>query len=398
MRGHIRKRGKTSWAIVLPVGRDPITGKKKYRWIKGGRTKKEAESKLAEVIHQMETGMFIEPSKMTVADYLKQWLSDYASTNVRPRTHERYTGIVERHLIPAVGQIKLVELRPAHIQAMYSKSLNAGRLDGKPGGLSARTVLQHHRILSEALSHAVKWNLVARNVANAIDPPRPQRKEMTALDTQDVVRLLKATEGTIHNAIFHLAVYTGLRRSEILALAWKNVDLDLVTLSVVRVMHQLPGGRVAFDEPKTAKGRRLVDLSPDTALLLRSHKRQQASLREELGDHLSEEDLVFSHPDGSHVLPATVSQAFRRIANRLGLPTQRFHDLRHTHASLLLKGGYHPKIVQERLGHASIMTTLDTYSHVTQGLQALAARGFADMLRGEDQPQEVELPAPVSAD
>jgi integrase len=381
MRGHIRKRSKNSYTIVLDVGKDPATGRRKQQWLSVRGTKKDAERKLAELANQLDTGGFVKPTRLTIADFLSQWLRDYAQTSVRARTFLRYQQIVERHLIPHMGRIPLTELRPQHIQAMYAQSL-AARLDGKPGGLSPRTLLQHHRVLSEALSHAVQWGLASRNVAKAVDAPRYDRTEIATMDADDVHRLLSEAHGTMYYSLIHLAVFTGLRRGELLGLRWKDVDLDLADLSVSQVLHRLPGKRTVFAEPKTQKARRVVALSPTAILTLRAHRERQEADRESVGRIPAADDLVFSQPDGSPILPDTVTHAFYRIAEKAGLKGFTFHDLRHTHASLMLSQGIHPKVVQERLGHATISTTLDIYSHVAPHIQTQAALQFEEALSG----------------
>ncbi len=239
----------------------------------------------------------------------------------------------------------------------------------------------------------MKWGLVGRNVAQAVDPPRPVHSEMSTLDSERVRRFLEAARATVYYPMWHLDVFTGLRRSELLGLRWKDIDLDMAALSVVQVIHRLRDGRIIFQEPKTQKGRRQVALGPSAVLGLRAHRDCQQALRAALGAPLGDEDLVFSKPDGSPFLPDTVTHAFRRIADRVGLKGVRLHDLRHTHASLMLRQGVHPKIVQERLGHSTIAVTLDTYSHVTPGLQEAAALKFEEELADApvDRTQEVPL-------
>lgn len=379
MRGHIRKRSKGSWTIVLSLGRDPQTGKKKYQWQSVKGTKKQAEKVLADLLHRLDTGMFIKPTKHTVAELLRQWQRDYVATSVRPVTAEGYAQKVNSYIIPNLGSIALSNLQPSHLQAFYRKLLENGRMDGT-GGLSPRSVLHVHRILNEALTHAVKWGLVARNVAQAVDPPRAPRKEMETLDVEGVERLLNKSEGTLYHPLIHLTVYTGLRRSELLGLRWRDIDLDMATLSIVQVLHRLRDGRIVFQEPKSQKSRRQVALSPTAVLALRDHKVRQESERMLMGIPLTPDNLVFSHLDGSPFLPDTVSHAFLKIARRAGLNGIRFHDLRHTHATLMLQQGIHPKIVSERLGHSTVSLTLDIYSHVTPGLQQAAALRFEEGL------------------
>jgi len=380
MRGHLVKRGKNSWSVVLFLGRDPATGNKKYQWHSVKGPKKNAERVLAEMLYQMDNGGFVQPTKCTVREFLRQWLKDYAASNVRPLTAEGYAQKIERHIIPALGKITLTDLQPSHIQAFYRDSLERGRLDGK-GGLSPRTVLHIHRILYSALSYAVRWNLVARNVAQAVDPPRSGRKQMRTLDVEGVNRLLEASKGTLYQPLIHLAVYTGLRRSELLGLRWRSVDLDMSTLAVVQILHHLKDGRIVFQEPKSLKGKRQVALSPSAVMALREYKHRQELERLLIGISLSPDDLVFANPDGSPFLPDSVTHAFIKIVRSTGLEGIRFHDLRHTHASLMLRQGVHPKIVSERLGHATVAITLDTYSHVTPGLQEAAALRFEEGLQ-----------------
>ncbi|MCH8205632.1 MAG: site-specific integrase [Chloroflexi bacterium] len=379
-RGHIRQRAKGSWTLTVELPADPTTGKRQHMYETVRGTKRDALRRLSDLQTEVDAAGFVKPSRMTLGEFLEQWLRDYAKMKVRPRTLEGYQGIVRAHLIPKLGSIPLSELQPAHLQHYYSDALENGRLDGKEGGLSARSVLHHHRVLSKALLHAVKWKLTAQNVAKAVDPPSPRRTEIALLDTAAIGRLLEAAQGTVYFPMIHLALYTGLRRSEFLGLRWADVNLDMATLSVVRVMHKLRDGRIIFQEPKTAKGRRLVALSPTAVLALRAHREHQEADRAAVGDPLADDALVFSHLDGSPFLPDSVSHAFTKIVRRAGLKKVRLHDLRHAHASLMLRQGIHPKIVQERLGHSTIAITLDTYSHVTPGLQEAAALKFDEEL------------------
>ncbi len=385
MRGHIRKRGK-SWSIVVELGRDPVTGKRKQQWqsIKG--TKKDAERALAKIIHDLDKGISVKPTKMTVGEFLEQWLKDYVASNTSPRTAERYTQMIRLHLIPNLGNIPLSQLRPDHVQSFYARALDHGRIDGK-GGLSNRSVHHLHRVLSEALSHAVKWGLAVRNVCSAVDPPRPEKKETTTLASEDVPRLLEEaraledTSGNPYYMLFLTALHTGMRRGELLGLRWCDVDLDMATISVNRSLQVLRDGGLVVREPKTPKARRLIAMTPSLASELREHQSNQEIVRAAIGKRLNAEDLVFGQMNGEPLNPNTVSPAFAKVANRAGLKL-RLHDLRHSHATLMLKAGIHPKIVSERLGHATVAFTLDTYSHVVPGLQEAAAVRFDEVLQG----------------
>jgi len=375
MRGHITKRGKNSYTIVLNLGIDPQTGKRKQQWVSVKGTKKEVEKRLSELLHQLDTGTFIKPGKTTLAEFLERWLKDYAWPNLSPRTAEGYEHIIRRHFIPALGNMTLTQLKPEHLQRYYSEKLGSGRCDSS-GGLSAQTVRHHHTALHKALETAVEWGLLSRNPADAVSPPRVQRPEMQTWNEDDMTRFFEATKDTPYYALFYLALFTGMRRSELLALRWQDVDFILSQVYVSRSLHVLKGGKVVFRSPKTAKGRRTVALPPSAILLLKEHWEKQKLERAMLGIPLTDDDLVFSHFDGKPLLPNTVTHAWIKLVRRTGLKAIRLHDARHTHASLMLKQGIHPKIVQERLGHSSIQITLDTYSHVAPGLQEAAAKRF----------------------
>ncbi|GAI28115.1 unnamed protein product, partial [marine sediment metagenome] len=206
------------------MGRDPETGKRKQQTLTVRGSKKDAERELRAVLTRIEGGAHVKPVKLTVAEYLEQWLQSYVDSNVGPRTGERYIEIIHAHLIPALGSIPLIALRSQHIQTYYGKALKSGRRDGN-GGLSAQTVRHHHRVLYEALKHAVKHGILIRNVAEAVDPPRPEHKEMVTLAPEHVNKLLEAVRDTPYYDLFYTAIYTGLRRSELLALQWSHIDL-----------------------------------------------------------------------------------------------------------------------------------------------------------------------------
>mgnify|MGYP000382577321 CR=1 FL=1 len=379
MRGHIKKRSKNSWTIVLSLGHDPQTGKKKYLWHSVKGTKRDAEKVLAELLHQVDTGGFVKPGRLTVATFLERWLLDYVWPLLSPKTAEGYQDIVRRHLIPKLGQIPLTELKPKHIQEFYAKALSSGRLDGK-GGLSPNSVLRYHQCLHSALGSADKWGLVARNVADAVDPPRANKHRLNTVDEDGIKSILQAAQSTPYYALFYCALFTGMRRSELLAIRWCDVDLLMGQISVTRSLHYLRNRTVIFRAPKSVKGRRMVALSPSTCIVLRERRGTQEALYTMMGKRLEDSDLVFSQPDGRPLLPDSVTHAWVKLVRKVGFDGVRLHDARHTHASLLLKQGIHPKVVQERLGHASIAITLDTYSHVYPGLQEAAALKFDQLL------------------
>jgi len=372
MRGHIVKRYKDSYSIAITLPKDPTTGKCKKKWFTVKGTKKDAEKRLAELLHQLDTGAYMEPGKTTLGEFLERWLKDYAKPNLSPRGFDRYHGIVEVHLIPEMGNITLTQLRSDHLQSHYTSMLNKG--------LSAGTIRYHHAVIHKALQTAVKWGIVSRNVADGVDIPRVRRIEMQTWDEDDIDRFLEAAKESPYYALFYLALYSGMRRGELLALRWCDVDFIFSQVSVSRSLHQLKDGSYIFTQPKSAKSRRTIALSPSPILMLRDHKEKQAALWAAIGKPLTDDSLVFSTLEGKPFRPNTVTYAWKMLAAKAGAKPIRLHDARHTHASLMLKAEIHPKIVQERLGHASISMTLDTYSHVSPGLQAAAAQRYDDLL------------------
>jgi integrase len=375
MRGHVRERGKGNWYAVLST-QDPQTGKRKVRFIRleSATGKREAQQALARIITELDSGTFVEPNKVTVAAFLVRWLA-YIETQVQPRTVRFYAEQVA-NLTPALGRVPLSKLKPEHISDAYSAALAGGRRDGKPGGLSARSVHHMHRVLKQALGQAMKWGAVSRNVASLVKPPKVNRIEMKTLNLDQAAKVIElARSETIFVPIL-LGLLCGLRRGEICALRWRNIDLDSGQLSVVATIEEARGG-MREKSPKNGKGR-TVALPPMLVAELRRHRLQQAEWLLRLGVRLSNDHYVCAREDGEMVWPASIGRAFRTFLRHHHLPLVRFHDLRHSHATHLLQAGVHAKVASERLGHSSIGITLDTYSHVLPGMQEDAvAKGDA---------------------
>lgn len=379
MQGHIRKRGKDSWTVVLDMGRDPTTGKRRQVWRSVKGTKREAQALLVQLLHQRDTGIEQMPGKQTVGEFFDRWLQDYASVNVAPATLLQYRWAVARHIVPALGRLPLTKLRPGHIQSFYADRLQRGRTDGS-GGLSPKTVLHIHRLLREVLGHAVRWQVLPRNPADAVNAPRAERHEPPMLTPEDVRHLLVVAAEGQYGALVHTAVMTGLRRGELLGLCWRDVDLDGAALHVHRAVQWLPGRGWTFRQPKTPRSRRTVALAQPTVRVLREHRLVQLEERLALGKAYDDHDLVFASSVGTPISTTTLRRMWTRIRQASGNPDLRFHDLRHTHATLLLLDGVNPKVVSERLGHSTVGMTLDTYSHVLPHLQEEAAEGLGRLL------------------
>jgi len=377
MRGHIEKRSKSSYSIKVSLGKDANTGKYKYQWTTVRGHKKDAEKRLSEILHQLDTGTFMKPGKVTVGEYLDQWLMDYRAT-IAPNTAQTYEFFIERHIKPAIGQLPLTSLKPEHLQRLYSNKLSSGRCNGS-GGLSGRSVRYIHVTMHRALKSAARLGMVSRNAADSVDAPGVEHHEMRTMCEDDIQAFLETAKSTPYYTLFYLALFTGMRRSELLALRWSDLDFLICQASINKTLHRLNNGEIIFRETKTAKSRRMVALSPRTCLVLQEYHQKQEQDRLLAGNLLQESDLVFSQLDGTPLLPDSVTHAFMVLARRIGLKGIHLHSARHTHATLMLKQGVHPRVVQERLGHASIAITLDVYSHVMPGLQEVAARRFDDI-------------------
>jgi integrase len=381
-RGSLRQRGKNVFNVSVSLGRDPTTRKYRYQWVTVHGSKKDAEKKLVELLHQIDTGGYVKPGKTTLGEFFDRWLRDYVRPNLSPRTYEGYEEICRHHLAPFFGNLTLNELKAEHLQRYNSEKLSSS--------LSAMTVRHHHTVLHKALQTAIKWELISRNPADAVEPPKVVRHEMKTWNNDEVNQFLESAKGTPYYALFYTLLYTGLRRSEALALRWQDVDLLGCQISVSRSMHYLRGGKVIFRQTKTDKSQRTVALSPSTSLMLSDYRKNKEAESIPIGRALSDSDLVFSDIEGKPFLPNSVTHAWIKLVRHTGLKSIRLHDARHTHASLMLKQGIHPKIVQERLGHSSISITLDTYSHVAPGLQEAAARRFDDAMRVSHNEHEKE--------
>ena len=375
MRGYITKRHKSSYSIAVSLGRDPVTGKHKQHWETVKGTKAEAERRLNELQAELFKGTFVKPQKVTVGEYLTDWLENTARIQISPTTYRGYRYIINRHLIPALGGMYLSNLNGPIIQRYYAQKLKEPRLDGKPGTITARTVSSHHRVLHRALRSAVTCGLISRNMADDTEPPSPENKEIKPMTVSQMNTFLTKLKGSSYYELFYTMLFTALRRSEILALRWQDIDLHNGQLTVNRVVHYI-NRQFIFREPKTEKSKATIALTPSTVTLLEDFKQRRAGEYILLGKELQGADLAFCGIDGLPLSPDTISRYWQRFVNRIGMPGIRLHDARHTHATLMLKGGVNIKVIQERLRHTRIETTLNVYSHVLPGMQEGAAKIF----------------------
>jgi integrase len=312
-----------------------------------------------------------------MGEYLEQWLRDYAVGSVAPTTLSSYEMIIRVHLRQAMEHVPITRITPQAIQSYLTQK--------QAQGLSSTTIRHHYNVLNEALKHAVRWGLLARNPTDMIDPPRRRTQEMRYWDEEQVrLFLVEAKRSSRFYPLYLTAVLTGMRQGELLALTWKTIDLTMGTASVQRTQYRL-GRRLLVKHPKSAKSRRVValpDVLTDELRRLRDQRRKEQEL---VGDDHEDQGLVFCQLNGKPLHANNiVRRDFRKIIERARLPRIRFHDLRHSHATHLLHQGVNPKIVQERLGHSSPAFTLAVYSHVVPGMQEQAARRLAERLLGSD--------------
>lgn len=357
--GSLYKRKDGLWVAQIYA-----QGTKLYKYCK---TQGEARDWLQETRNQMQGGLALATSQITITQFLKQWLESYEAS-LRPKTFQQYEQIVKQYIVPRIGRIKIRELRPDHIQALYNANLKEGK--------SPRTVLLIHAVLHRALNQALKWSLIVRNPVQGTTHPKFRRKEMRTLTDTQVRDLLRVVKGSRYEALYLLAVSTGLREGELLGLKWSDLEWTSRRLMVQRQLQRLRGGGLVFSEPKSQAGKRAVVLSSTVISRLKSHRVIQAYIRLFAGEHWQEKDLVFPSTIGTPWDPRNLYKHFKILLKQAKLPDIRFHDLRHTAATLMLQQGIHPKIVQERLGHADISLTLNTYSHVLPNIQEEAAEKF----------------------
>ncbi len=369
---------------MLDLDRDPQTGRRRQKWHSGYPTKRAAQAALADLIGSVNHGVYVAKSRQTVAEFAAEWLAAITPT-VRPATLYSYTRNLRLHVVPYVGTAPLVAVDAGTLNGLYSQLLAEGRKDHAAGGLSPRSVRYVHTIAHRMLKDAMKWGRLTRNPADAADPPKSTSSgspDMVTWTADELARFLDGARTTDrHWPAYLLLATTGMRRGEALGLRWVDLDLTAsraaIRQTVVTVNHE-----VQLGTPKTAKGRRTVTLDAVTVAALREHRKAQAAERLLIGAGWRDHDLVFAKVDGTPLHPERFSRSFAERARQLGLPRIRLHDLRHGWATMALAAGVHPKVVQERLGHASISITLDTYSHVSPALHGEAAETVAALVFG----------------
>ena len=326
-----------------------------------GKTKKECQGKANEARRKHELGLSALGKGQTLAQFLDHWLSEVSRQTVRASTHERNEGIVRVHILPNLGPIRLADLTGQHLQLLYGQLLSAG--------LAPATVVRVHAVLHRSLRMAVRWKLIPSNPADDVDKPQLSRKEMQFLTRQQVTQLLGHASGPVFRGLYVVAATTGLRRGELLALRWSDVDFDRGILTVQRTVQRIRGEGLVFGEPKTNSGRRSVRLSELALGELRKLRVHQAERRLKAGPAWQDLDLVFASSTGTVLEAARITRTFQHDLKAASLPPIRLHDLRHTFATLALEQGVPMKAVQSALGHSTVAVTMDVYGHITPAMQ-----------------------------
>ena len=372
MAGQIISRGKNVWLVRIYLGRDE-TGKRIYlnKTIHGPR--KAAQAWLNQRLTERDAGIAVKPAQQTLNEYLDRWLETAVKPKVRPKTWMGYRSLLHNHIRPALGARPLAKIKPLEVQQAFQDMIDRG--------LSARTIEYTRMVLRQAFKQAIQWRLLTFNPCDGVQIPRRQRREMQALSPEQARRFLVVARGTRYGMLFELAITTGLRPSEYLALKWEDIDFERGTLSVVRSLDAMPGGGFRLEETKTRNSRRVVKLLPGVLRALLEHRQAQQRLREEAGERWNEQGFVFTNAEGGPLDGHNLSSRhLRRILKEAGLPQIRLYDLRHTAATLALSAGVPVKVVSEMLGHSSVALTLDVYSHVLPHMQEDAARRMAALL------------------
>jgi integrase len=393
VKGHVARRQwqtksgtKTGWYVVLDIGRD-LDGKRRQKWHGGFATRAEAETHRVSLVAEMDAGTYTEPSAVMLDEWVTGGWWTLLRDRVKASTAASYEANLRHHVLPSLGRIRLTSLRAEHLNRLYTRLLRSGRVDGQ-GGLSSHTVRNVHVIVHLLLRDACSAGLIARNVAEVATPPQrrsPRTAPMRFWQPHQLRLFLAAVEGEHLEAAWHLAALTGMRRGEIAALRWDDIDAANQRVYIRQTRSRI-GTEMVLSSPKSGYGR-LIDLDVDTTRRLVEHGDRQCLAASRLG-LVNPERFVFLNPDFAPVRPDYLSERFLLISSHLGLPRIRFHDLRHTHATIALATGVPINVVSERLGHTNTSVTLNVYSHVMPGMGASAAQDIANYVSGTEQTTE----------
>jgi integrase len=377
MTGHVRQRSPGSWEIKFEAGRDPATGRRKTRYVTFRGSKKAAQQELRRLLGTVDEGSYVDRSKVTVAEHVRARIAQW---EISAKTRERYSELAENQIIPYIGGKQLQRLRPGDIETWQTTLRTSGRKDGQ-GGVSARTIGHAHRVLSKALRDAARHGLVVKNVAAEEGAPKVDGEEIVILIDDRIKVLLAKLYGHPIYCRAIVALFTGVRRGELLALRWSNTDLEAKVIRIREALEETKTHGIRFKPTKTRNGRRDITLPDIVVDALREHRQQQLELRMKLGlGKLPEDALIFSTFDGAPSSPRAFSGEWAEAAKRIGLEDITLHALRHTHASQLIDAGVDVVTISKRLGHASPNITLQVYAHLFQKRDDKAAAAINEAL------------------
>lgn len=371
MKGYVRKRG-NKWSFTVDVGRDPRTGKRKQKTQSGYGTKKEAQAALAGLVTNVDKGTYIEPNKKKFKDFTLEYLSKVYKNKVKATSFETAENIILTQILPWFGDVDLNNIDHFLVHEFYDTKIKEG--------YSSSYIQRMHEMVRMLLRVAFKWELTQKDIASLLEPPRMTKKEMKVWTVGQVNEYLRFTKHSRYHPVFFLAAYTGMRKGEILGLTWDDIDFEGKMIKVNKTLYRIKG-EYLLSEPKTHNSIRTIYIDDDIIKVLRWQKNRINRERLMYGSVYKEHPMVFAQETGEYVYPTAVNGLFRRFIKQSGLPPIRFHDLRHTHATILLQMGVNPKIVAERLGHSSVQITLDTYSHVLPSMKKDLAEDFSKAMK-----------------
>ncbi len=377
--GHIRQRGRNSWELKFDAAHDPITGKRKVKFKTVRGSKREAQIELRKLLTAVESGTHADAGKLTLGKWLTTWM-DGRRHSLGAKTAQEYDGLIARHITPKIGHVLLRKITPQVLNSFYADKLTNGRMNGK-GGLSPQSVLHMDRLLHRAFHDGIRGQLLSMNPTDYVDRPKVQRKPKATLQDDELKKLLAKAEGGRLSVPLYLILAAGVRRGELLAWRWRDIDMETGVAQVIQTVEETKKYGLRFKDVKTKAGRRRVDLPASAVQVLRAHQIEQKETSLKLGRGWSADDLVFPSLPGETWKPHDFTAQIKALAVAVGIPRFHPHAGRHDHFSRLLKAGVHPKVAQVRAGHSSVATTMDIYSHVTDGMQQPAAEQIDNVLR-----------------